>query len=463
MIAASAPRSDWDLVVVGGGWAGCSAAHAGAARGWRTLLVEAGAKLGGRASSFQDPVFGEMDNGQHLFLGAYTRSLALLAELGTAQAVAFQSPLRIPYLMADGRVETLQASALPGPLSLGLGLLRHGALGGEEKTQLLALGLPWKAGPRLGAALMGLGTPGSAKLSVAGWLRACGQGQALMDQVWEPMVLAALNARPQQARLTEFLAVLGQGFLRGGRTAALGRSTLPLSQLLAPLEPWLQHRGGQLRLSTALRHLRQEGAAWQLDLGPEGGAVASTRVVLALPPERSARALGPHPGRDLGLDAEAARPRSAIVSVTTLSVQPLLPHPMVAFGPQGPGVQPHFHWGFSEPMAAGWRTCFVASAADALSDLEGAELLKRLAGFLAGRGRPYQWDHARVLRERHATPRFVPGSGPRLPQRTALPGLALAGDWTDTGLPATIEGAVRSGEKAIAALAQGKPLAALVH
>jgi squalene-associated FAD-dependent desaturase len=442
----------WDLAVVGGGWAGCAAAVAGAQRGWRVLLLEAGAKLGGRASSFQDPVFGELDNGQHLILGAYSSALALMRRLGTADAIQFQAPLRIPYLMADGRVETLQASAWPGPLSLGLGLLRHAPLGAASKRQLLGLGLPWNGGPRLAAALAGLASPGSARLSVGEWLRACGQGPELMDLVWEPMVLAALNARPDEARLTEFLAVLGQGFLRGGRTAALGRSTLPLSQLLAPLGPWLAARGGEARLSVALRQLNHAEGAWRLDLGPEQAPVTAARVILALPPDRASRALGPHAGRDLGLDAEAGRPRSVIVSVTTLSAQPLLPLPMVAFGPQGPGVQPLFHWGFSEAVGGQWRSCFVASAAEAVEDLDGGELCKRLAGFLAGRGRPYHWEHARVLRERHATPRFAPGSGPRLPQRTALAGLALAGDWTETGLPATIEGAVRSGEAAVKAL-----------
>ncbi|HXB96635.1 MAG TPA: FAD-dependent oxidoreductase, partial [bacterium] len=76
-----------------------------------------------------------------------------------------------------------------------------------------------------------------------------------------------------------------------------------------------------------------------------------------------------------------------------------------------------------------------------------------LAAFLAGRGRPHQWERARVIREKSATPLFVPGGPARLGQRTHAQGLALAGDWTDTGLPATIEGAVRSGRQAVQALA----------
>jgi hypothetical protein len=323
-------------------------------------------------------------------------------------------------------------------------------LNAATKRGLLALGMPWAAGPRLALALAGLDSPGSGRLSVGAWLRACGQGPEAMDQVWEPMVLAALNARADEARLTEFLAVLGQGFLRGGRTAALGRSGLPLSQLLAPVGDWLEARGSALRLSAAVRRAEPQPGGWRLTLAD--GPLEAARLVLALPPARVASALGAH-GAGLGLECEAGRPRSPIVSVYTLSDGPLLPAPMVAFGPQGPGRQAAFHWGFSRPSALGWISSFTASAAEGLAGQENAALLQGLASLLAGRGRPYQWRAARVVREKAATPRFEPGSAPRLAQRTALPGLALAGDWTDTGLPATIEGAVRSGEAAVKALA----------
>ena len=440
-------------MVIGGGWAGSAAAMAGLRRGWRTLLLEAGPSLGGRARSRPDPMFGELDNGQHLFLGAYHRSLALLGDLGTAGAIRFQSPLRIPYLMADGRVETLLGSAWPGPLSLGLGLLRHAPLSGAAKRQLLTLGLPWKGGPRLALALLGRDSPGSQGLSVGQWLRSCGQGPELMDQVWEPMTLAALNARPDEARLSEFLAVLGQGFLRGGPTAALGLSTLPLARLLAPLGPWLAARGGELRLGAVLRSLAWAQGTWHLSLAGTPLALRGARVILALPAARALALLGPERSAALGLPAEAARPRSPITSVYTLSEQPLLPEALVAFGPQSAGRQALFHWGFSGSQGGAWRSAFVASASEGLAASTPARVLAQLAGFLAGRGRPHQWNAARVIVEKGATPRFAPGSGRRLAQATALPGLALAGDWTATGLPATLEGAVRSGEAAVVALA----------
>jgi squalene-associated FAD-dependent desaturase len=445
----------WDLAVVGGGWAGVSAAMAAAQRGWSVLLLEQAAKLGGRATSFEDPLGGgPLDNGQHLFLGAYTETLALLASLGMGKAVRFDPALCIPTLMADGRLETLRASRLPGPLGLALGLLGYAPLRLRDKAALLRLGL--RGAGRLLPAYLGFSS--GSGCSVDQWLRACGQTPALRDLLWDPMVLAALNAQPAEARLTEFMAVLGQGFLRGGRTASLGRSSLPLAGLLEPLPAWLSAHGGELRLAAPVTSVQAQEAGQQgwLLAHPGQAVVEARRLVLALPAAASLGLLGPGLGQRLGLDVEAARPRSSIVSVYVWSAGPLLPGPMQAFGPQGPGVQARFHWGFSEALSSGWRSCFVASAAGDLARLDNPALLAALAGFLAGRGRPHQWDRARVIREKSATPLFVPGGPRRLGQRTRAQGLALAGDWTDTGLPATIESAVRSGRQAVQALASGR-------
>jgi squalene-associated FAD-dependent desaturase len=424
----------------------------GVQRGWSVLLLEQANKLGGRATSFDDGPDGEaLDNGQHLFLGAYTETLALLGRLGTDGAVRFESPLSIPTLMADGRLEILKSAAVPGPLGLALGLSRYPPLRARDKAALLWMGV--RAAPRLLTALLGWDTGGG--VSVDQWLQACGQTRALRDLLWDPMVLAALNARPQEARLSEFLAVLGQGFLRGGRTGSLGRSSLPLASLLAPIPDWLAKGGGQVRLASRVTSLQAQEAGnrgWLLAV-PGEEPVEARRVILAQPAAQALGLLGAGLGRRLGLDAEAARPRSAIVSIYVWSKVPILPRPLQAFGPQGAGLQARFHWGFSEPNPDGWRSCFVASAAGDLAGQDNPALLGALAQFLAGRGRPHQWERARVIREKSATPVFQPGGPRRLGQRTHAVGLALAGDWTDTGLPATIEGAVRSGRWAVQALA----------
>jgi uncharacterized protein with NAD-binding domain and iron-sulfur cluster len=133
---------DFDVIIVGGGWAGCSAAVVSSRRGFKTLLLEQGHQWGGRATSFEDPSSGELvDNGQHLFLGAYREARHLLDELATSPWLEFHQPLRVPYLMADGRTQVLQGSVLPGPLSLGLGLMGFEPLNWQDKQSLLSLGV----------------------------------------------------------------------------------------------------------------------------------------------------------------------------------------------------------------------------------------------------------------------------------------------------------------------------------
>jgi uncharacterized protein with NAD-binding domain and iron-sulfur cluster len=419
----------------------------------RVALFEAAPRLGGRASSFMDQDSGEwLDHGQHLFLGAYRESLSLLTDLGTRDFVEFQRPLCVPYLMDDGRLETLQASALPGPLSLGVGLARFSALPGAAGA-LLKLGL--RGGPALASAFLGHLPKASDKASVADWLRDCGQDSGIIALLWEPMVLAALNARPEEARLREFLAVLGGGFLRGGFSAALGMATAPLAKLLNPLPALLKEQGSEALLGAAVERIEAlPGGGWRAHR-TGGASMDSPRVVLALPARRAVRVLGPELAARLDLEGQAARPDSAIVSVWLWSAEALLPKGLQAFGPQA-GRPPRFHWGFSRAVEGGWRTCAVSSAAAELAAAESQDILAGLAAFLASRGRPYTWARARVVKERSATPIFAPGSPPRLAQATAVKGLALAGDWTETGLPATIEGAVRSGRLAVEALSFDK-------
>jgi len=438
-----------DLAVIGGGWAGCSAARHASRRGLRVALFESAPVLGGRASSFIDQVSGEsLDYGQHLFLGAYRETLALLSELGTRPFVAFQQPLSVPYLMADGRLEMLQAAALPGPLSLGLGLARFQPWDSAAR-RLLTLGL--RGGCDLWPAYLGHLSKASGRISVADWLKRCGQDRRSMALIWEPMVLAALNARPEAARLREFLSVLGSGFLRGGFSASLGMARAPLAKLLHPLSTLLRAQGSEVHVGTAASRVESlSDGTWRIHL--QGGPRQDcAKLLIALPARRAVRLLDPSVSGRLGLAQQAGRPQSAIINIWLWSKVPLLPRPMLAFGPQG-DVSAEFHWGFSQAVDGGWRTTVVTSAADEIAAFETPALLSALAGFLASRGRPFTWERARVLRERSATPIFEPGGPERIGQATCFPGLALAGDWTETGLPATIEGAVRSGRLAFEAL-----------
>ncbi len=296
----------------------------------------------------------------------------------------------------------------------------------------------------------------SAEISVQAWLVGCGQGPLLQRWLWEPLCLAALNAPPQQARLREFLAVLGQGFLRGGATAALGRSRAPLSMLLAPAIEYFKDRG-QVRGMSFVESVEVRDAR-SVEVRLRGGElVEAERAVIAMP-ARLALPLFKAPQRAaLALEAELQRPLSPIVSVLLWSKEPLLAAPLMALGPSADGAQARFHWAFQDDInSERFRTCLVASAATHLADLAPEVIQAQAVALLGQRLKafaPTQVIQARVIREKAATPVFLPGSPARPKQATAWANLSIAGDYTETGLPATIEGAVRSGIKAWEALA----------
>src|SRR4051812_19852977 len=105
-------------IIIGGGWAGCAAAWKLANAGWKVALFEKSDKLGGRASSFIHPTHGELDNGQHLFLGAYQNTRRLLTSIGSAGQLHFQPTLAIDYFLPGNQTQSLQTGRAPGPLSL---------------------------------------------------------------------------------------------------------------------------------------------------------------------------------------------------------------------------------------------------------------------------------------------------------------------------------------------------------
>ena len=444
----------WDLVVIGGGWAGCSAAVQAGRRGAQVLLLEQGGVLGGRASSLTLPDGEIIDNGQHLFLGAYTATKQLLQELGTAGEVDWSPRLSVPYLGAEGRVHTMAARPWPGPLALLGGLNGFDALSAGAKADARALG--WRAAAELLPALWGSLPKSADDLSVQAWLERCGQGPELQRWLWEPLCLAALNARPEQARLREFLAVLGQGFLRGGATAALGRSRAPLSKLLAPLVDYFKERG-QVRGMSFVESVEITGPRDVRVVIRGGEAVEAERAIVAMPARLALPLFRADQRAALKLEHELARPLSPILSVLLWSPQPLLPEALMALGPESDGRQPGFHWAFQDDINVDrFRTCLVSSAAAPLAGLP-SEAIQREALAVLGRRLPKadlsRVSQIRVIREKAATPIFEPGSPARPRQATAFGNLALAGDYTETGLPATIEGAVRSGILAFKALA----------
>jgi squalene-associated FAD-dependent desaturase len=434
-------------LVVGAGWAGCAAAWALKKKGYQVTLIDKRQELGGRARAFRLRSRGlDLDNGQHLFLGAYQNTARLLKALGTWDKVAFQAGLRVPYFLPGGGVHVLEAGAMPGPWGLMLGVLRLPWLSWAQKLEALSLGI-W-AGPSLLFLSMGFPAAGLKSLSAGAWLRRCGQGAALIKTMWEPMVLAACNAGVDQAPADLFATVLAQGFLRGGKRASLGFSQAPLSDLLKPMGPELARQGGCLLQGARVESLlvaSNKVRGVRLDNGTE---LPAEVCVLACP-AHEAQSLIPQPVP--GLEKAAGQPHSPIVSVYVHAKQALLSQPFGAFLDPEHG-QPAFHWAFDkggDDEKGHWH-CFVCSAASSLAGQSRENILAALQELLLRYLPGYDPScilECLVVAEPQATPLFLPGIR-RPGQATEIVGLALAGDWTETRLPATIEGAVLSGVKA---------------
>jgi zeta-carotene desaturase len=222
-----------DVVVVGGGFAGLSAATSLAARGARVLVFEARPSLGGRASSFTDPATGEpVDNGQHIVAGAYHETFEFLDRIGAGGGVRMQPGLELEIVDVDGRRSRFTCPRLPSPFHLLAGLLRWPAL-------------HWR--DRLAALRMGLRRAPAAHETVRQWLQALGQTPRLIALLWEPLAVAALNQSIDAAAASSFATVIDR-ILESRAASSLGLAVTPLTDIYAaPARAFVEARGGAVR------------------------------------------------------------------------------------------------------------------------------------------------------------------------------------------------------------------------
>jgi squalene-associated FAD-dependent desaturase len=420
------------VAVVGGGLAGITAALALAEAGRPVTLYEARARLGGATHSFQRDGL-TVDNGQHVFLRCCTAYRGLLARLGTAGRVAVQDRFDVPVLTPDGRSARLRRGRLPGPVHLLPALAGYSLLTPADRLRTF----------RAAAALARTdpADPALDDLDLDGWLAAHGQREAARRRLWELFAVAALNIGMDEAAVGPAAMVFKTALLGRADAADIGVPAAPLGELHGTAaHAAIEARGGEVRLAAKVKAV-EAGPTILID----GVREEAAAVVVAVP-HRQAAALVP---------AEAAPDRnrwdglgaSPIVNVHVVYDRRVTGLPFAA------AVGSPAQWVFDRSGAAGLdRGQYLAvsvSAAAGWIDRPTAEIreifapaLERL--FPAAR-------EARVLdffvtRERAATFRQGPGSGAlRPPAETRWQGLYLAGAWTDTGWPDTMEGAVRSG------------------
>ena len=447
------------VAVVGGGWAGCAAALTLAQAGHKVTLFEAQRTPGGRARALD--VHGHtLDNGQHIMLGAYTETLRLMRAAGLdAGKALLKLPLQMRYPPGQGM--DFIAPRLPAPLHLMGALLRARGLQRDDKMALA----------RFSSTARWMGWVLHNDCSVAELLDRFDQTERMKRLMWHPLCLAALNTPPERASAQVFLNVLRDSL--GARRAAsdmlLPRVDLTSAFPAAALR-FMESKGGKVHAGARVEHIAEAAdGGWQVDASGSavGGALSGqySGVVIAVPPAAAASLLDP-------LAAKAEPLHGLIGQLRAFDYEPITTcyfqyAPSVTLGlpfyaledapAKGRHGQYVFDRGHVEPGHAGLLAVVISCATDAAA-LPQDELAQAIATQLAeafARPELAQPAWSRVVTEKRATIACTRGLV-RPGNATALPGLVLAGDYTASEYPATLESAVRSGVQAARLLAPAR-------
>jgi len=441
----------YDVLIIGGGFAGLAAGVALAESGKRVCLLEQKPHLGGRARSFRDPTTGAVvDNGQHLFMGCYHSTIHFLKTLGTLERLHFQPRLAVPFLDRDGRLTRLDCPDWPSPWHLLLGVLGSGSFTFKQKLEVLRLGKDLRT-----AGQNSTPAPGE---TVAAWLGRRGQSEGLQRNFWDLLCIAAMNEDPRIASAKLFERVLRLALFSSSADSRLGIACVGLSECYtAAAAAYIEARGGVVQTGRGVKQLLiAEGACRGVETG-DGEKIEGVPVISAVPWQQFAAVL---PG-DL-IRAEpffaavlALRP-APIISINLWFDAPITDLEFV--GLRGTTIQ----WLFDKSRILGANDHYVSlvlSGAHEHVSRSKEELLAistRELGAMFPGVRKAKLLHSLVIKERFATFSPSPEAEPlRPPARTPVRGLFLAGDWTATGLPATIEGAVQSGYTAAREVLRG--------
>ena len=436
------------VAVVGGGLAGIAAALHLADAGRAVTLFERRPFLGGRAFSFVDPDTGAvLDNGQHVLAGACTALRRLLERIGSSGGAFLRQPrLDVPVLDGRGRLSSIRAASLPAPFHALAGLARYGHLSPRAR---LAVARDVRALASLDPAER----EALDDVPLGAWLAERGSPPEALDRFWEVLVRPALNVPAAEANVPLTAFFLERAIWSGPEDGALWLPGGGLSETLGePALEALRAAGVDVRTGARVTEIVGEGGRVRA-LAADGERVPAERVVAAVPPGELDR-LWPDGARPPG--GYAAIGSSAIVDVYLWYDRRVVPVPFAGV------LDSSLQWIFNRTLLLGRRAaggeCVAVSLSAADRWLEDSKAtIAEAVDEAVGRVFPARGGAKRlasaVVKEPRATFRAGAGLSGRRPGPVGpLGGSWLAGDWTDTGWPATMEGAVRSGEAAARAL-----------
>jgi squalene-associated FAD-dependent desaturase len=435
------------VFVIGGGFAGLSAATALAEAGVHVTLFEARPTLGGRANTFRDPVTGErIDNGQHVLAGCYDETLRFLRRIGSANLLHWPSSLRVPIVDERGRPSELVLPPLPAPFDLAAAAFAWNALSAADRWAMVRISRAIRGRVRV-----------NPDETVRQWLQNNGQTDRLSRLLWEPLALAALNQSIDHAAATSFVAVTARMFSGEPHASTLLIPAVPLDELyVAPAVNFLRNHNAEIVTSTTARVHVDRNRVSHVSAGQE--LIPATHVICGVPWFALNDVLSSDDETLAPLKANAAAMQSLPIVTVNLWFDGYEPSELFVGLPGRT-----FQWVFARQRIVGAKQShlsLVSSGAAAICNARNPDLVdiaqREIRDALPAL-RTCGLGHANVVRERRATFSLHPAGPPRPVTQTPIAGLLLAGDWIETGLPATIESAVVAGHRAAEACRQSLP------
>ena len=431
------------VLVIGGGFAGLSSAVRLSQKGYSVSVIEQRRILGGRAYSIPSGKSQEwVDNGQHTLLAGFHETRQFLRILGTENLVKFQNHFQIILIEKNKRIQIRSFPFLPAPLHLGMGILSCRGLSWSDRLHLLKAGLQ-----------ISLTSSLPDDLTVAEWMNILKQPESVRHRWWYPLSTAALNEVPHRASAGLFLKVMKDTFIQSAYNSSFGIMTVSLGELYThQAAQIIQSAGGEVIPSSPVCHIHFSKTAVQSIELQDGRRFTANYYISAVPPGPLSRILPDRLQSD-GMPFSNLKRLSCspIISIHLWFDRPIMEEDFIGL------VGSPIHWVFNksrlwtkEEDRAGAISCTISGAYDlidqpptTLSDLAHEELNRFFP-----RARKAKLLKTRLIKEREATYSCTPEAEKmRLPHRTPFDNFLIAGDWTRTGLPATIESAVLSGHR----------------
>jgi len=444
------------VAIAGGGLAGLAAGCALAEAGFRVSLFERRSYLGGRASSYQHPGTGEIvDNCQHVLLGCCTNLLDFYRRAGVQDKIRWYE--KLTFLEPGGRASVIAPSALPAPLHTALAFLRAGCLSFRDKLAI----------SRAMAALAPSMPPDRGE-SFLDWLKRHRQTEPAIERFWKTILVSALNEDLDQVSVPCAAQVVRESFLKSAAAGRMGIPTVPLTDLYSTAGDYIRARGGEIQFRAVVESFRT--VPFAVKVTTNGQEEKFDYLVLAVPFDVL--------GRMLPDTASAAPLAAALGQFSTSPITGIhlwfdrqisdLDHAVL--------LDRTIQWMFHKSRliegrgnGSGSYVELVVSCSRSLVEKSKAEIvemaMREAQEFFPGAPDAILLKST-VIKEVHATYSPRPGIDQHRPKpQTAWPRVFLGGDWTATGWPATMEGAVRSGylaAEAVARFESGKTTSFLV-